>query len=60
MFNIPYIPPGIYVMIITLVTLLLLSIFHDKLKAGTVTKIEYIIKFLTAIGLISFFIYPIY
>ena len=58
--NVPYIPPGIYAMIIALIALILLSIFHDKLKISTVTKTEYAIETITAIGLILFFFSPVY
>ena len=55
MFDITFIPVAIYVMIIALIVLISLSIFHNKLKPSTVTKTEYTIEIITAIGLILFF-----
>ena len=60
MFDVPYVPPGIYVMVVALIALILLSIFHDKLKVSTVTKTEYLIEIITAIGLSLFFILQTY
>ena len=61
MFNIldiTYIPITIYVMVFVLIALILLSIFHSKLKVSTVTKTEYTIEIITALGLLLLFIYP--
>ena len=60
MFDVPFVPSGIYVMIIVLIALILLSIFHSKLKVSTVTKTEYILEIITALGLFLFFITATY
>jgi len=52
MFNIPFIPIEITVLIIALIVLTLLTIFNSKLQLSTVTKTEYIIEIITAIGLL--------
>lgn len=47
----PFIPLQIVLLIITLIGLILLSIFSDKLKLKTVTVIEYILVIITIIAI---------
>lgn len=49
------IPPSIYVLIFSLIELISISMFNEKLKSGTVTKIEYIIGITIIIGIILLF-----
>ena len=49
------IPIAIYIFIISLIGLILLSIFNKKLKPSTVTQSEYALMVTSSIGIIMLF-----